>query len=220
MQVLQESADALLITLPLFTPEEMHVFVESVLEATTPGTRKLARVIWEMTGGWPLYAEQVWSGLSVIGCWVGIGGEGGVKLPFLQKRSRHAGPTMLCMYYLALSLEIGGGGVSTFIQTFSLIRSIPMERGGRGGRNLARSRLSVQLLVSSTCNSRLSLARDLVTPQNPSLGIPHYRGILANLWQTACLVCSCWCPTTQQQLGAATCHDRPQNRPTLEIPHH
>ena len=58
MRQMQDSSGTLVVSLPLFTVEEMRVFVESVL-GDTPGVRKLAQIIWEITGGWPLYAEQV-----------------------------------------------------------------------------------------------------------------------------------------------------------------
>ena len=58
MRQMQGGSGTLVVSLPLFTAEEMRVFVESVL-GDTAGVRKLAQVIWEITGGWPLYAEQV-----------------------------------------------------------------------------------------------------------------------------------------------------------------
>lgn len=48
----------LTVPLPPFTYEETCAFVSSVLEGDFVSER-LSKVIWEMTGGWPLYAEQV-----------------------------------------------------------------------------------------------------------------------------------------------------------------
>ena len=46
------------LSLALFTLEEVQTLVTAVLDAGA-STERSAHVIWEMTDGWPLYAEQV-----------------------------------------------------------------------------------------------------------------------------------------------------------------
>ena len=57
-----------MVTLPLqpFSLEETQQFVEAALDLGDDGAAgdRIGRVIWDMTGGWPLYAEQVWFLLS------------------------------------------------------------------------------------------------------------------------------------------------------------
>ena len=55
---IQQSQEAMAIKLELFTQEETEALVAAVLD-TEPQPKKLARLIWDITAGWPLYAEQV-----------------------------------------------------------------------------------------------------------------------------------------------------------------
>ena len=58
-----------LVTLPLqpFSLEETQQFVEAALDLGDDGAAadRIGRVVWEMTGGWPLYAEKVCLGFRV-----------------------------------------------------------------------------------------------------------------------------------------------------------
>lgn len=55
---IQQSTGFLLLELRAFTQEEVEMMVNAVLDAEL-SPWKLARLIWDMTAGWPLYAEQV-----------------------------------------------------------------------------------------------------------------------------------------------------------------
>ena len=55
---MQQSNHALAISLEAFTQDEIETLVTAVLDQE-PNPKRLARVIWEITAGWPLYAEQV-----------------------------------------------------------------------------------------------------------------------------------------------------------------
>ena len=57
MRGMQEGQHYLTIQLKVFTLEEVMTLVTAVLDGE-PNPQKLARVVWEMTAGWPLYAEQ------------------------------------------------------------------------------------------------------------------------------------------------------------------
>ena len=54
---MHQSNHALTISLEAFTQDEIETLVTAVLDQPNP--ERLARVIWEITAGWPLYAEQV-----------------------------------------------------------------------------------------------------------------------------------------------------------------
>ena len=55
---MQAGRRSLTLTLGAFTLEEVGSMVGAVLD-TEKRPEKLAQVVWEMTAGWPLYAEQV-----------------------------------------------------------------------------------------------------------------------------------------------------------------
>lgn len=57
LNTIQNSAHMTSLTLPAFTREEVGKLAEAVLDAGSH-SRELSRVIWELSGGWPLYAEQ------------------------------------------------------------------------------------------------------------------------------------------------------------------
>lgn len=55
--MMQQSIHSITRTLALFSLEETQALVTSVLDSEAD-TERSAYVIWEMTAGWPLYAEQ------------------------------------------------------------------------------------------------------------------------------------------------------------------
>ena len=46
------------LSLPAFSQREVHLLAQLVLEDINC-TPEFTRIIWELSGGWPLYAEQV-----------------------------------------------------------------------------------------------------------------------------------------------------------------
>ena len=55
---IQQSKEVVTVSLEGFKQEEIETLVTAVLEKEA-NPKRLARVIWEITAGWPLYAEQV-----------------------------------------------------------------------------------------------------------------------------------------------------------------
>lgn len=58
LREIQLSHAALSLSLQAFTQDEIETLVTAVLDQE-PTPKRLARVIWDITAGWPLYAEQV-----------------------------------------------------------------------------------------------------------------------------------------------------------------
>ena len=61
LQSMRQSRHLVTVQLHPFTLEETQQLVEAALDLGDGGVAadRIARVVWEMTGGWPLYAEQV-----------------------------------------------------------------------------------------------------------------------------------------------------------------
>ena len=57
-ETLEASPHLTMLSLPAFTKQEIHDLVTSVLEEVDCSPRFM-HMVWELTGGWPLYAEQV-----------------------------------------------------------------------------------------------------------------------------------------------------------------
>lgn len=58
---MRASPGCTILQLPPFTLEETQLFLAAVLEREA-NPKRLGKVVWEITGGWPLYAEQVEKG--------------------------------------------------------------------------------------------------------------------------------------------------------------